>query len=443
MLSGNLLVNIIRYTIPLMLSGILQLLFNAVDMIVVGRFSGPTSMAAVSSTGSLIALITNLFIGLSTGSSVVIARRLGHNDYDKITKAVSTSLLMAAISGIFLTVFGISMSHQFLLWMSSPADVIDLSTKYLHFYFTGMCATMVFNFGSAVLRAKGDTKRPLLSLIIAGVSNALLNLLFVTVFKMDVAGVGLASSISSYISAIMIVVVLIQEDGPTRLDLKNLHIDRKALLEIAKVGIPAGIQSCVFNISNVVIQSSINEFGRVVMAANGAASSIADFVYTTMDAFYLSCMTFTSQNIGAGKIKRVTRIVITCLILVSCMGLLTGMGSYYFGRQLLSIYADDPAVIETGMIRMSIVNRSYFICGIMNVLVGALRGMGSAMIPMIESLMGACAFRLIWIATYFRSHHTIDTLYISYPISWLITALVHLLTFVIIYKRLLKKNSRA
>ncbi|MBR0419618.1 MAG: MATE family efflux transporter [Erysipelotrichaceae bacterium] len=442
-LEGDLLPNILLFTVPVILSSVLQLLFNAIDMIVVGKFSGSVSMAAVSSTSSLINLIINLFIGLSVGCSVAIARRIGKRDYDEISKAVHTTIFLAFIAGVILTFVGIIFSHKFLEMMNSPADVIDLSTIYLRFYFTGVLATMIYNFSSAVLRAKGDTKRPLIALTIAGVLNALLNLFFVTVLKMDVAGVGLASSLSSYVSAVLVLLVLIRDDEATHVDIRHLYIDPAALKEILLVGLPAGIQSTVFSISNVAIQSSVNEFGQIVMAGNGAASSIGDFVYNIMNAFYQSCLTFTSQNVGAGKRKRIMKILLTCIFLVTIFGLLFGNSAYYFGNFLLGIYSDDPSVIEAGLTRLRIICCPYFICGIMDVFVGSLRGMGSSIVPMIVSLMGACAFRLIYITTYFKVHHTIEVLYYSYPLSWIITAFVHLLTFIIVYRRYIKKNDES
>ncbi|MBQ6149298.1 MAG: MATE family efflux transporter, partial [Oscillospiraceae bacterium] len=343
-LEGSLFRNVLVFTIPLILSGVLQLLFNAIDMVVVGKFSGSTSMAAVSSTGSLINLITNLFIGLSIGSSVAIAKRIGKRDYDGVSKAVHTSISIAFTAGLFLTVIGIVFCRVFLEMMNSPEDVIDLSTTYLRFYFTGMLGTMVYNFSSAILRARGDTKRPLIALTIAGVLNALLNLFFVIVLKIDVAGVGLASSLSSYVSAILVLLVLIKDEGPMQLDIRHLNVDVEAMKDIAIVGVPAGIQSTVFSLSNVAVQSSVNEFGRIVMAGNGAAASIGDFVYNIMNSFSQSCLTFTSQNVGAGKYKRIGKILATCLCLVTIFGIVFGMGSYIFADPLLHIYSDDPEV---------------------------------------------------------------------------------------------------
>ena len=439
-LEGNLWKNILLYSIPIMISNILQLLFNAVDMIVVGRFSGSLSMAAVSSTGSLVALVVNLFVGLSVGTTVCIAKRIGSRDYDSVQKAVHTSISIALIFGALLTFIGIVFCRQFLIWMSSPLNVIDKSALYLRCYFTGMIATMTFNFSAATLRAKGDTKRPLIALVVAGVLNATLNLFFVVVLKMDVAGVGLASSISSYVSAFIVLMTLIKDEGLVHLEIGHLYIDKDALLEIAKVGLPAGIQSTFFNISNVLIQSSINSFGPIVMAGNGAASSISEFVYNTTVAIYQGCLTFTSQNVGAKQVKRVPKILAVCEALAIAFGFISGEGAYRNGEILLGIYASDPAVIEAGMLKLRIVTRYYFIYGAMEALVGSLRGMGASIGPMIVSLMGICVFRIFWVMTIFRSSPTIETLYYSYPLSWIITGAVHFLTWIFIMRKTIRKQ---
>ena len=443
MLEGNLWTSILLYTIPIMISGVLQLLFNAIDMIVVGRFSGPTSMAAVSSTGSLINLITNLFIGLSVGTSVCIARKIGQREYEKVSDAVHTSISISLIAGLFLMALGILASKKLLQMMGSPADVIDLSALYLRVYFIGMPATMVYNFASAILKAKGDTRRPLFALMIAGMLNASLNLLFVVVFKLDVAGVGLASAISSYVSAVLVLIALIKDEGVVHLEIKHLYLEKEALRDILKVGLPAGLQSTIFSISNVAIQSSVNSFGKIVMAANGAAGSIADFIYVMMNSLYQTCLTFTSQNIGAGKVKRSCNILLVCLCLVTAAGFLFGNGAYMLGEKLLAIYSDDQEVINAGMVKLAIFCKPYFICGIMDVLVGSLRGMGSSIFPMITSLLGSCAFRLIWIATYFYAHRSIDVLYYSYPLSWTLTAAAHIITFFFVYARIRKRSGNA
>ena len=440
MLEGDLGRNILLFALPVTASGVIQLLFNAIDMIVVGQFSGSSSMAAVSSTGSLISLITNLFIGLSVGSSVCIARRIGSGDYDSISDAVQTSITLALIFGFILMGLGIVFSRALLEMMKSPVDVIDLSVLYLRIYFTGMPATMVYNFASAVLRAKGDTKRPLLALTISGVLNAVLNLFFVVPLKMDVAGVGLASSISAYVSAIIVLVVLITDPGFTRLDPRHLYIDGSSFGEIAWVGIPAGIQSTVFSVSNVVIQSSINGFGSAAMAGNGAGSSVSNFIYAGMNSFYQTCLTFSSQNMGAGKIERVKKTLILCLLYVAVTGIVLGWGSVFFGRQLLSLYTHDPEVMDYGMIRLRYICLPYFLYGMMDVMVGSLRGMGSSVAPMVVSLLGVCAFRLLWVYTYFQSHPTFEDLFLSYPVSWIITAGTLFVMNLIVYGRLKRKK---
>ena len=440
MLEGDLGRNILLFALPVTASGVIQLLFNAIDMIVVGQFSGSSSMAAVSSTGSLISLITNLFIGLSVGSSVCIARRIGSGDYDSISDAVQTSITLALIFGFILMGLGIVFSRALLEMMKSPVDVIDLSVLYLRIYFTGMPATMVYNFASAVLRAKGDTKRPLLALTISGILNAVLNLFFVVPLKMDVAGVGLASSISAYVSAIIVLIVLITDPGFTRLDPRHLYIDGSSFREIARVGIPAGIQSTVFSVSNVVIQSSINSFGSAAMAGNGAGSSVSNFIYAGMNSFYQTCLTFSSQNMGAGKIERVKKTLILCLLYVAVTGIVLGWGSVFFGRQLLSLYTHDPEVMDYGMIRLRYICLPYFLYGMMDVMVGSLRGMGSSVAPMVVSLLGVCAFRLLWVYTYFQSHPTFEDLFLSYPVSWIITAGTLFVMNLIVYGRLKRKK---
>ena len=330
----------------------------------------------------------------------------------------------------------------FLQLMGSPADVIDLSALYLRFYFLGMPGTMIYNFAAGVLKAKGDTKRPLIALTFAGLSNALLNLLFVTKFHLDVIGVGLASAIAAYISAGFVLYSLIKDESFVHLDIKGLYIDKDAMKEILRVGLPAGLQSTLFSFSNVAIQSSINSFGKTVMAANGAAGSVGDFVYVMMNSFSQSCLTFTSQNVGAGQLRRARKVLMVCLCLVSASGLLLGNLVYLFGEPLLGIYSNDPEVIATGMIKLGIYCRPYFLCGIMDVFVGSLRGLGCSVFPMFTSLMGICAFRLLWIATYFKTHHTIGVLYFSYPLSWIITGSVHFITFLVFYSRLRHKAKK-
>lgn len=430
MTEGNLLPKILKFTLPLMLSSLLQLLFNAADIIVVGKFAGHEALAAVSSTSPLINLIVNLFMGLSVGANVLVARQIGAKEETAVKKTVHTSIALSIFGGVFLTVFGLVFARKMLDMMDVPFDVINLSVTYLRIYFVGMIAMLVYNYGAAILRAKGDTKRPLYFLTLAGIINVCLNLILVIIFDLDVAGVGIATTVSQIISASLVFLCLIKEDEMMRLDPKAIRIDFKTLIEIMKIGLPAGIQGSLFALSNVVIQKTINSFGSIVVAGNGAAGNIEGFVYVGMNAFHQSCLTFTSQNYGAKRMDRVKKTLFICQSLVIVTGLVLGVGAYLNGEFLLSIYADDPSVISAGMVRLSYVSKYYFLCGIMDVMVGSLRGLGYSLFPMFVSLMGACAFRLWWIAYIFPYNPISDTVYFSYPVSWIITSLFHILTFI-------------
>ncbi|MCI8651250.1 MAG: MATE family efflux transporter [Oscillospiraceae bacterium] len=432
MCTGSLAPKILAFALPLMLSSIMQLLFNAADIIVVGKFAGDASLAAVTSTSSLINLLINLFMGLSIGANVTVAQSIGHGDTDRAERAVHTAILLSLCSGVFLGIFGVFAARQLLELMSSPENVIGLSTLYLRIYFLGMPASLFYNFGSALLRAGGDTRRPLNYLTIAGIINALLNLLLVIVFHLDVAGVAIATIISQYISAALVLRCLTRETGPLRLDLKALRIDRPVLGEIVRIGLPAGFQGIVFSLSNVVIQSSINSFGDIVMAGSGASANIEGFVYMGMNAFHQTCLTFTSQNYGAGKCERVDKVLLWCQGFVIFTGLFLGGLACFFGRTLLGIYSPSPDVIDQGMIRLMYVAAPYFLCGIMDVMVGSLRGLGWSLAPMVVSILGACGLRLIWVATVFQIYHTPQCLYLSYPVTWIITGGVHVLCFLFI-----------
>lgn len=439
MANGSLVDKILIFSLPLMLSSVLQLLFNAADIVVVGRFASSNSLAAVGSTGALINLIVNVFVGLSIGTNVVVARFLGAQDYDNIKKTVHTSIYVALLSGVFLAIFGFFASRTLLIWMDTPVEVLDLASLYLKIYFLGMPASMVYNFGAAILRAQGDTKRPLYFLSIAGVVNVIFNLFLVIVMHMDVAGVAIATITSQYISAILIILCLRLEEGALQLNLKELALDFNILKEMAKIGLPAGLQGSVFSLSNVVIQTSINSFGAIVMAGNSAAANIEGFVYVAMNAFYQSALTFTGQSVGAKNYDRVKKILITCLLMVSVTGLVLGMGVYLLGKPLVGIYSQDPLVIEAGIIRLKYVCQIYFLCGMMDVMVGILRGIGYSVMPMIVSLLGACAFRLLWIMTVFQMYRSVDTIYISYPISWAMTFSVHMVCYLAVKGKWLRK----
>ena len=443
MCSGPLLSKILIFAIPLMLSGILQLLFNAADIIVVGRFSGSEALAAVGSTGALINLIINLFIGVSVGTNVVAARYYGARDADGVSRTVHTAMLSAIVGGIILIFAGIALARPMLEWMGTPEDVIDQSALYMKIYFIGMPALMVYNFGASILRAIGDTKRPLYFLTVAGVVNVVFNLFFVIVLDMGVAGVALATIISQAISAVLILLCLIKTEGPCHLELKEMKIYPECFKAMLRIGLPAGLQGSIFSISNVLIQSSVNSFGSLVMAGNTAAANIEGFVYTAMNSIYQTSLSFTSQNMGAKQFKRVDKVLIECLLVVATVGIVLGNGAYLLGDKLLGIYSSDPQVIEYGLMRMSIVSASYFLCGIMDVLVGSIRGLGYSIMPMLVSLTGACLFRVIWIFTIFQVERTLFCLYISYPISWILTAGIHLLCYFIVRKKAFNKAMQA
>lgn len=440
MTEGSLLPKILMFSLPLMASSILQLLFNAADVIVVGKFAGSQSLAAVSSTGALINLIVNLFIGLSIGTNVLVARYIGANEQEEISKTVHTAMMLSFIGGLILTVFGVIAAKPMLHLMDTPDDVIDLSALYLRIYFLGTIANLIYNYGASILRAKGDTRRPLYYLALAGAVNIVLNLILVIIFHLDVAGVAIATVTSQIISAVLIFICLMNESGGMQLKPKLLKMDWEKLLQILKIGLPAGIQGSIFSLSNVMIQTSVNSFGSIVMAGNGAASNIEGFVYSGMNAFYQSCLTFTGQNFGAKKLDRVKKTLYVCIILVILTGLILGIGAWYFGESLLGIYSNDPAVISAGIVRLGYVSKLYFLCGIMDVLVGSLRGLGYSIIPMIVSLIGACGLRIVWLMTVFVMIPTVDIIYLSYPVSWIVTALVHFLTYCIVIRKLKREQ---
>ena len=432
MCNGPILKKMLFFALPLMCSGVLQLLFNAADIIVVGRYAGDNSMAAVGSNAALINLLTNLFIGLSVGSNVLAARYFGAKRERELRSTVHTSMLLALCGGTALIVVGIAGARQVLIWMQAPAGVLDLAVLYLRIFFLGMPAMMLYNFGAALLRAKGDTRRPLYFLLLSGAVNVALNLLLVIVFRLDVAGVAIATVISECISAVLVVICLMREMGGFRLELKALRIQRDQLAGILRVGLPAGVQGVIFSLSNVVIQSSINSLGEVVMAGSAASANIEGFVYAAMNAVYQATLSFSSQNAGAGRLDRINRILLTGQGCVTATGLLLGIGAWQAGRVLLGIYTQDPAVMEAGFLRLGIVCAPYFICGMMDTMVGALRGIGYSVMPMIVSLMGACVLRLVWIATVFQipGYHTPECVYWSYPVSWMVTLLVHIFCYI-------------
>lgn len=438
MVNGPIFTRLLAFTLPLMCSSILQLLFNAADIIVVGRFAGNNALAAVGSNTALINLLTNFFLGLSIGANVLVARYHGSGEERDVSETVHTAMVLSIFSGIILTFVGIIGARRILIWMQAPANILPLATTYLRVYFCGMTATMIYNFGSAILRAVGDTKRPLYYLTIAGIINVCLNLLFVIVLKLSVAGVGLATVISQCISAILIVRCLVREEGSVRLVISELRLHKNKLLQIIKVGLPASFQGIIFAISNVIIQASVNSFGEVTVAGNSAASSIEGFVYVAMNAFHQGTISFTSQNVGAGKHERINKILYTAEASVLVVGLVLGNLAVIFGRPLLGIYTSSEACLAAGMKRLEVICTTYALCGVMDVMVGSLRGMGYAMLPTIVSLIGACGLRLLWIFTFFRMEqfHTVTSLYMTYPVSWIVTTIAHVVCFVIVRKKL-------
>ncbi|MDY2699543.1 MAG: MATE family efflux transporter [Lachnospiraceae bacterium] len=442
MCNGPLFGKILLFTLPLMLSGILQLLFNAADVVVVGQFAGNEALAAVGSTGALTNLLVNLFIGLSVGANVLVARYYGARQEEEVSRTVHTAVLISVIGGIFLAAIGIAAARPLLIMMDTPKNVIEHSVLYMRIFFLGMPVMLLFNFGSAILRAIGDTRRPLFYLSIAGVINVILNLGFVILFHMGVAGVAMATVISQCISATLIVRCLMRSEGCFQLQLEKLHMDWDKFSKIAAIGLPAGIQGSLFSISNVLIQSSVNSFGSVAMAGNTAGSNVEGFVYTAMNSVHQTAVSFTGQNLGGKRYDRINKILIECLLFVTAIGLIMGNGAVFFGKQILSLYSSDPAVISYGLQRITIICTTYFICGIMDVLVGSIRGLGYAVMPMIVSLLGACALRVVWIYTIFQWNRTLRTLYISYPVTWTVTALAHIICFMVVRKKLEMKREQ-
>ena len=442
MCSGPILPKLLKLTLPLMLSSVLQLLFNAADIIVVGNFASDNSLAAVGSTSSLVNLVTNLFLGLSTGANVMTSRYMGAKDDVRVSKTVHTSIFLSIVSGAILTVIGVLFADKMLLLMKTPTEVLDLSTLYLRIYFCGMIAMMIYNFGSSILRSKGDTKRPLYYLTFAGIVNVGLNLIFVIFLKMDVAGVALATVISQCVSALLIIRCLMKETDAFRFSFKKLLPDRVITGKILGSGFPAGFQGVVFSLSNVVIQSSINSFGPIVMAGSAAAASIEGFVWVSMNAFSQGALTFTSQNIGAAKYSRINRIALISCSCAAAAGLILGNLAYLFGDVLLGIYDPRPEIIPPGLTRMSLVCVFYFTCGLMDCIVGSIRGMGYAVTPTIVSLLGACGLRILWIFTIFTipEYHTEFMLFLSYPISWTITFAAHFICYLFMRRRFPKHD---
>lgn len=439
MCNGPLTGKIIRFTIPIILSGVLQLLFNAMDMVVVGRYASQTALAAVGSTGPVINLLVNLFMGFSVGSGIAISHEIGAGRKKNVLEIVNTSVLLSIISGVLVGITGFILARLILEAMDSPSDVIEQSTLYLRIIFAGMPMNMVYNFGSSMLRAMGDTKRPLYYLTAAGVINVILNLVFVIVFGMDVDGVAYATIISQTVSAVLVIKNLVNGNEFVKLNLRKMKIHRNRLSKILKIGLPTGIQSSMFAISNILIQSSINSFGSVAVSGSAASGSIEGFVYVVMNAFSQSATTFSGQNMGAGKYWRITKTMLICLGLVSISGLGLSIIVIAFANPLAQIYCPtDMEAVRYAVERMQVIVGTYFLCGIMDSVSGVLRGMGYSLRTMIISLFGVCVFRVVWIYSVFRYIHTLECLYISYPVSWLLVSLVNISLYFVIRNGLKK-----
>ena len=441
MCNGSVSKKMLIFAVPLMFSGILQLLFNAADIIVVGNFAGDKSLAAVGATSSVINLLTNLFIGLSVGANVLVANYIGANEQEDLKKTVHTAMSVSVISGIILTVIGIAFAPFILGLMQTPEEVMGLATVYLRTYFLGMTAVMVYNFGAGILRAIGDTRRPLVYLSIAGVVNVALNLVFVIGFNLDVFGVGLATAISQAVSAALTVRCLIKENSGIKLMLRELKVDKSKLFRMVQIGLPAGFQGMLFSLANTFIQSSVNSFGTTVIAGNSTSSNIEGFAFTAMNAFHQASLSFTGQNVGARKEERLNKILFTASAYVVAVGLFFAVVYNVFGTTLLGLYTKSPEVVAAGMRRLVIIASTYALCGMMDVVVGSLRGMGYSLVPMSVSVLGICALRLIWLATVFKipEYHTVEMIYYTYPLSWIVTLIAHLISFAVVRRKIHRK----
>ncbi len=443
MCNGSIMDKLISFSLPLMLSSILQLMFNAVDIIVVGRFESSQALAAVGSTTALISIFTNLFIGISLGANVLAARYFAAGREKEMSEAVHTSITLALVSGILMIFIGIGMTRPALEMMDTPGDVIDLSVTYMRIYFCGMPFFMLYNYGASILRAVGDTKRPLLFLAAAGMANVVLDLLLVIVIPLGVAGVAIGTVTSQFVSSILVLRCLYKSEGSYQLRFSKLTMKWVYLKRIFQVGIPAGIQSTVINFSNALLQSSVNSFGSTAMAGYTAANNILGFLYVSVNAVTQACMSFTSQNYSVGKQKRMDRVLLDCMILSAGTASVLGVGAYVFGSQLLGIYTSDQEVIRCGLEILSITTVPYFLCGIMDLIPGALRGMGHSAVPMVLSVIGTVGTRVLWIYVFFPQHRSLYFLFISYPGSWIATIIMQAVCFWFVRKKCIRQLQAA
>ena len=441
MCNGPIMSKLISFSVPLILSGMLQLMFNAVDIIVVGQFSGSTSLAAVGSTTALINVFVNLFMGISLGANVVSARCYAMGRREEMSKTVHTAITIALVSGIIMAVIGVIFAKGALLLMGTPENVINLSTLYMRIYFLGMPFFMLYNYGAAILRAVGDTKRPLIFLVISGCINAGINMLLVIVFDMGVAGVAIGTVILQFVSCALVINCLYRTKSSYQLRFSKLKIEKDYMIQIFQVGVPAGIQSTVINFSNALLQSSVNSFGSVAMAGYTAANNVLGFLYVSVNSITQACMSFTSQNYAVGKHKRMDRVLIDCIVLSISVALILGGGAYLFGTYILNIYTSDADVIKCGLEILSITTVPYFFCGIMDLFPGALRGMGYSTIPMILSIIGTVGIRILWIFVFFPMHRSLYFLFISYPGSWIATIVMQVICYMLVRKKIASQGT--
>jgi len=438
MCNGTIMDKLISFALPLMISGMLQLMFNAVDIIVVGRFTGSQALAAVGSTTALICTFTNLFIGVSLGANVLAARFYASGKTKEMSETVHTAILLALISGIAMSVIGILCARESLVLIATPDDIIGQAALYLRIYFLGMPFFMLYNYGAAILRAVGDTKRPLMYLIAAGTANAVLDLILVIIFKMGVAGVAIGTITSQFISCVLVIRCLCKTDAIYKLYISKLRIKKYYLIQILKVGLPAGIQSTVINFSNVLLQSSVNSFGEIAMAGYTAANNILGFLYVSVNSVTQACMSFTSQNYGVRKFKRMDKVLANCAILSIIVSVVIGGGSYLLGHQILGIYTRQEDVIQCGMEILSISTIPYFLCGLMDMIPGSMRGVGYSAVPMILSIIGTVGTRLVWIYGVFPEHRSLYVLFMSYPVSWGLTIVMQAICLVFVRRKIRK-----
>lgn len=440
MTTGVLFSKILGFAFPLMVTGLLQIVYNAADVMVVGRFAGSISLAAVGATSTLVNLMLNLFLGLSMGSGVVVAKHIGAGDGASVHRTVHSAMLLSIISGFVIGILGVVISPYALSAMGTPDDVHSLSTLYLRIFFLGTPANMVYNYGASILRATGDSKRPLYILTSTGILNVVLNLIFVIKFNMNVAGVALATIISQYVSAICILYILLNINSYIHLSMKKLHFYKDELLDILKIGIPAGLQGSLFSLSNVIIQSSINSFGAAAIAGNTASGNVDSIIFTCCNSVSQTATTFTSQNLGAGQYKRIRKIYFNCIGVSMGIAAIFGVALLAFGPQILTVFSTDSEVIDMGLIRLKLFAVTYIINSVLDVTTGQMRGLGKSVIPMIVTMVGVCGLRVLWVFTVFPQYRSMFTLYLSYPVSWLATGIVLVTMYAVTFRKILKRS---